>query len=255
MDALTLFVLRDSLIHKLDPLTKIVYIDISIAAAYLLDGLLEVLLVVFVSMGLLLLGKVFRNILPVIALSFLLILSLVIVQGFFNPANETLLYEMGPIKFYKEGLTIAVRLAMRVINMVCAFGVLVLTTSPTELVERLQQKGMSPKIGYVILSVLQIIPQLRATYNKIQDAQRSRGMETEGNMIVRVKAFFPLLGPVILNALNDTRERSIALDVRGFDRNTPKSYLNEARNYPHSALVNSVLVLILVGLIIWRVMG
>ena len=252
MNALTLYVPRDSLIHRLDPLTKIVYVVVSIAAAYLLDSLLEVLLVVLVSMGLLLLGKVFRNILPVIALSFLLILSIVIVQGFFNPINETLLYELGPIKFYKEGLTVAVRLAMRVINMVCAFGVLVLTTSPTELVERLQQKGMSPKIGYVILSVLQIIPQLRATYNKIQDAQRSRGMETEGNLAVRVKAFFPLLGPVILNALNDTRERSIALDVRGFDRSTPKSYLNEAKKYPYSAVMNGVLIVILIGLIVWR---
>jgi energy-coupling factor transport system permease protein len=80
-------------------------------------------------------------------------------------------------------------------------------------------------------------------------------METEGSLFVRVKAFFPLLGPVILNALNDTRERAIALDVRGFDRDTPKTYLNEAKSYRYSTFLNILLLLILAGLIVWRLMG
>ena len=84
MDAMTLYVPRNSLIHRLDPLTKMLYIIVSIAAAYLLDNLWEVAAVMLISLGILLLGKVFRNILPVIALSFLLILSIVIVQGFFQ---------------------------------------------------------------------------------------------------------------------------------------------------------------------------
>ncbi len=109
MDAMTLYVPRNSPIHRLDPLTKMLYVVVSIAAAYVLDNLWEVGAVMLTSFGILLVGKVFRNIMPVIALSFLLILSIVIVQGFFNPANETLLYELGPIKFYKEGLVIAFR--------------------------------------------------------------------------------------------------------------------------------------------------
>lgn len=131
-----------------------------------------------------------------IALSFLLILSIVIVQGFFNPANETLLYELGPIKFYKEGLIIAFRLTMRVINMVSAFGVLVLTTSPTELrLNGRKEKGRSPKIGYVILSVLQIIPQPSGHLRQNSGCTTSvSGMETEGSLVCSGKGILPIVG-------------------------------------------------------------
>ena len=39
MDAMTLYVPRNSPIHHLDPLTKMLYVVVSIAAAYLLDDL------------------------------------------------------------------------------------------------------------------------------------------------------------------------------------------------------------------------
>ena len=35
-------------------------------------------------------------------------------------------------------------------------------------------------------------------------------------LLARIKSFIPLLGPVVLNSLNDTRERAIALEIRGF---------------------------------------
>ena len=47
--------------------------------------------------------------------------------------------------------------------------------------EDLERIGFSPKLGYVISSVFQIVPQMSGTMNTILDAQRSRGMETEEN--------------------------------------------------------------------------
>mgnify|MGYP000155167031 CR=1 FL=1 len=57
---------------------------------------------------------------------------------------------------------------------------------------------------------------MMGTMHTITDAQRSRGMETEGNLLVRIKAFLPLISPVVMSALTATRERAIALEVRGF---------------------------------------
>ena len=42
MDVMTLYVPRNSPIHRLDPLTKMLYVVVSIAAAYILDNLWEV---------------------------------------------------------------------------------------------------------------------------------------------------------------------------------------------------------------------
>jgi energy-coupling factor transport system permease protein len=252
MKSMTLYVDRHSLIHEIDPITKIIYVLLSVLITYIISDYKVVLVVATISLGVLLVGKVLRKIIPIIGLSLLLIISMIIVQGIFHPENVTPLFNIGKIVFYKEGMEYALLLTLRVINMLSAFGVLVLTTKPDELIETLIQKGMSPKFGYVFLSVLQIIPQMRVTMEKITDAQRSRGMETEGNLWVRVKAFFPLIGPVVLSSLNETRERAIALEVRGFNAKGKKTFLNVEKEYPYRKKVRAFIIIVFLCMIIWR---
>lgn len=253
MKNMTLYVQKDSVIHDVDPLSKLLFVFISIALTYIVPNHLFVIGVLTFTLLLLLAGKVLQYILPVVALSMLLIVSIIIVQGFFHPDRATVLFEIGPLPIYKEGFAFALLLTLRIINMVCAFGVLILTTKPDNLVESLIHKGMSPKIGYVLLSVLQIIPQMMAMTGKITDAQRARGMETEGKLVTRIKSFIPLLGPVVLNSLNDTRERSIALEIRGFNAKGKKTFLNETSYYKYGFQLKILLVCILLAVIVWRI--
>lgn len=256
MSTMTLYVDRRSLIHDaFAPLTKLLYVMVSIAITYIYPDLRFVLFVAIFSGVLLLVGKVFRKILPILALSILLIISIIIVQGFFHPENQTELFSLGFLTFYKEGLSYAFLLTLRVMNMVMSFGILILTTKHDEFVEALIKRGLSPKIGYVLLSVLQLIPQMRATMGKITDAQRSRGMETEGSLLVRMKAFFPLIGPVVLNSLNNTRERAIALEVRGFNTRIKKTFLNVSRTYHYQGLIQLILWVALIATIVWRILS
>lgn len=237
----------------MDPLTKLMYVIISIAITYILPIHSFVITITAITLLLLMIGKVIRKIIPIILVSLLLIISIIIVQGAFHQGNQTVLFSIGAISFYKEGLSYALLLTLRVINMLCAFGVLILTTKPDELVERLIKIGMSPKIGYVLLSVLQLIPQMRTTMGKITDAQRSRGMETEGNILVRMKAFIPLIAPVVLNSLNDTREKAIALEMRGFNMKNKKTFLNETKFYRYQGIIQVFLIAVLIGTIVWRI--
>lgn len=253
MQSMTLYVEKKSFIHKIDPVSKLLYAFVSIAITYILPTHEVVIGAAVLSILLLMMGKVFRKIIPIIGVSIILIISIIVVQGLFHPESKTPLFELGEIVFYKEGLSYALLLAMRVINMLCAFGVVILTTKPDELIESLIKKGMSPKIGYVFLSVLQLIPQMRATMGKITDAQRSRGMETEGSIWIRMKAFFPLIGPVVLNSLNDTRERAIALEIRGFNAKRKKTFLNEVKNYPYPRFIKITLLCMLSLAIVWRI--
>lgn len=253
MKSMTLYVEKNSIIHKIDPVSKLLYAFVSIAITYILPIHEVVIGAAALSIVLLMMGQVFRKIIPIIGVSIILIISIIIVQGLFHPESKTPLFELGEIVFYKEGLSYALLLAMRVINMLCAFGVVILTTKPDELIESIIKKGMSPKIGYVFLSVLQLIPQMRATMGKITDAQRSRGMETEGSIWIRMKAFFPLIGPVVLNSLNDTRERAIALEIRGFNAKRKKTFLNEAKIYPYPRFIKSIVIVMLTLAIVWRI--
>jgi energy-coupling factor transport system permease protein len=207
------------------------------------------------SIVLLILAKVFMKSLPVFGFVIFVLITIVIIQGLFKPGNETVLFEIGPLTMYREGMLYALRITLRVIGIVAAFMLLVLTTKPSDLVEALVRRGMSPRIGYVIISVFQIIPEMMGIMSTITDAQRARGMETEGKLSIRMKAFIPLLGPVVLGSLINTKERAMALEVRGFNARTLKTYLNEEKKYYYSKSIQLGLLLVLSAALVWRTVG
>lgn len=254
MKSISLYTEKSSIVHDIDPITKLIYILFSVLVPIILTSFPISLLCVGLSITLLMVAKVFKNTLPVFGFVFLVLITVVIIQGLFNPDNETILFHIGPFTMYEEGLLYALKITLRVSNIVGAFMILVLTTKPTDLVETLVRKGMSPRIGYVIISVFQIIPEMMATMVTITDAQRARGMETEGKLSVRIKAFLPLLGPVILGSLINTKERAMALEVRGFNSRAPKTYLFDEKKYAPSKAIQLALVLLIVCALGWRLL-
>ena len=149
----------------------------------------------------------------------------------------------------------ALRIVIRVINIVTAFLLLVLTTKPADLVEELVRRGLSPRLGYVLDSIFQILPQMVKTTRTIMDAQRSRGLETEGNLWVRVKAFLPLIGPVVMSSLIHAKERALALEVRGLHSEGKRTWLRGEREYPYGRVLRAGLLLVLASAVVWRILG
>lgn len=255
MKSISLYVEQDSFVHNIDPISKILYILFAIAVPIILPTITISFICVTVSLSLLFLAKVFKKTIPIYGFVLFILSTVVIIQGLFHADNETPVFRIGPVIFYREGLMYALMISLRVINIVGAFMILVLTTKPSDLVESLVRKGLSPRIGYVISSVFQIIPQMMSTMGTITDAQRSRGMETEGNLIVRMKAFLPLIGPVVLSSLIHTKERALALEVRGFNSSGKKTYLNEEKKYAYSRIIQWGLLFLIVVAIVWRLVA
>ena len=257
MKSISLYQNNGSWLCQLHPFSKLFYLLAAILVPLILGKLTAFLLCIFISLLLLRSGRLVKRTLPLIAFSFTIILTVVIIQGVFNQKNSSVLFSLGPVHFYREGLLYAARIGLNILNMLLAFAVLVLTTKPSELVEELEKKGFSPRFGYIINSVFQIIPEMVGTMHAISDAQRSRGMETEGKLSVRIRAFLPLISPVVMSALTSTRERAVALEVRGFGAGCRKTYLY---THPYSrqdkllkALSLSALLLSILGRIgfIW----
>lgn len=253
MRSTSLYVDRDSILHRIDPVNKIIYILVAIAVPILIPTLNTALTCMLLSLTLLWIGKVFKKSLPVYGWVSLILITVVIIQGLFHPTNETPLFTLGPAIFYKEGLLFALMITFRVFHTVGAFLVLVLTTPPSDLVEALVRRGLSPRFGYVLGSTFQMIPEMMTTIKRITDAQRSRGMETEGNLRVRIKAFLPLIVPVVLSSLVNVKERAMALEVRGFHAEGEKSFLNEEKEYVATGPIQWGLGTMMAAAVVWRV--
>lgn len=253
MKSISLFVDNGTYLTRVHPFTKLAYIAAAVSVPLIAGQLWLFGCFIAASLCLLTSGKVLKRALPLIAFSFTILITIFLIHGLFNQKNASVLFTLGPLRFYREGLFYALQIGLNILNMLLSFAVLVLTTKPSELVDELEKKGFSPRFGYIITSVFQIIPQMMGTMNTIMDAQRSRGLETEGNLRTRAKAFLPLISPVVMSSLINTRERAIALEVRGFGADTKKTWLADRPRHRGDREATVLFLLLIGAAVIWRI--
>lgn len=254
MKSISLYVENGSYLTKIHPFTKLIYIITAIVTAVISGQLMVYGLFILLSLATLVSGKLIKKVFPLIVFSFTILITIFLIHGLFNQNNNQVLFTIFGLKFYKEGLLYASRIGLNILNMLLSFAILVLTTKPSVLVDELEMIGMSPKFGYIIISVFQIIPQMIGTFHTITDVQRSRGLETEGNLFTRIKAFIPLISPVVMSSLINTRERAVALEVRGFGAKCQKTYLQHQRVTLRDKVIMCLLVLCMIFAIVGRVL-
>jgi len=114
--------------------------------------------------------------------------------------------------------------------MASTFTIFLLTTHPRDLMTDLTRRGLPPQIAYVIISTLQILPQMQAKAQTIMAAQRSRGLDTESTFLKRVGSLVPLVGPLVFGSLVEVEERAIAIEARGFTSTHIKTSLQEVQD-------------------------
>lgn len=148
------------------------------------------------------------------------------VQTFLVPGGS-LVASFGFLNIYEKGLKTAISLSFMIMNIAGVFVWLFQTTENKEISRALEASGMNHKAAYVFTSTLQMIEILSKNSKTIMNAQKARGVETEGNMIVRAKAFFPSLVPLILGAVISSEERVLTLEARGFSVEGEKTHVFE----------------------------
>jgi energy-coupling factor transport system permease protein len=251
---MTLYEARPSAFHRLHPLTKL---TISFGVIVLALGVnvdwVPLLLYVVVLVPLSIMAQVGRSF---VATSLKLLLpfaiSLFLIQSLFFPEGTTILARLGPLSVKAEGVRFAFASTVRILLLSGALLLTLLTTHPGALMTALTQRGMPPALAYVIVTTLQIVPQMRQRASTIIDAQRSRGLETQGSVVRRARALVPLLGPLVLGALVDVEERSLALEARAFSATGTKTSLWVLQDpLPERVLRWGILVLV-VGVVAYR---
>lgn len=159
---------------------------------------------------------------PVIRASVLLALPLAIsaalVNLFFFPGPGTVLFTIGPITATTEGALFAAEIVIRVLVIAGALTLFYLTTRTADLVIDLERRGVSPRIAFVARSAVTTVPAMVDRASTITDAQRARGLDTQGSVWRRIRGIVPMVGPTIMGAINEVEERTLALEARGFTR-------------------------------------
>ncbi len=220
----SLFVPRESGLHRLHPLTTLALagfcltvglVASSVTGIYLIFLTIILPLAVWGRLVRPLLGRLWRLVLP-------FAISVFLIQGIFWHGGTPFI-DLGLFSFKREGILFAAASTGRIIVVVSSFLMLSLATRPDRLMIALSQRGLPGSLTYIVLSTLQIVPRFQTRAQTILDAQRSRGLETGGNLLQRSKALLPLVVPLVLGSFIDIEERAIALEARGFSRQGKKT--------------------------------
>lgn len=250
----TLFISRKTWLHRLHPFTKLAYILLTGVVVYLGPGLwyIEPFCIVL-NLGLAGGGKVgkvtwrltWRTLLP---LAFFMIL----IHGFLYPENRTILVSFNGFQFCQEGFLFALNILLQLSALLTASLLFVLCTDPTDLITAISQAGFPQSLAYLLGSPLLLLPIMRERIGTIQDAQRSRGLDSEGNIIKRFFALFPLVAPLVLGSLVEIEQRSIALEIRGFNTPGPKTSLRTVSDTSRQRLLRWALLLVSLLIVVYQ---
>lgn len=217
------YVPGESFIHRLDPRTKILLSIIFIVQLFLIKGFTGYLFVLAFIVGIVAVAKLspkylYKGLKPVFMLIIITaLLNLFMIDG------EELIYSIGFLEIYKEGVYTAGFMVLRLVFLIAGTSLLTLTTSPIELTDGLETL-LNPfkKIGLpahelamMMTIALRFIPTLMDETDKIMKAQMARGAEFEGgNLIKKAKSLIPLLVPLFISSFRRAEELAMAMEAR-----------------------------------------
>jgi len=106
--------------------------------------------------------------------------------------------------------------SLRLLAVVLPPSLLFLTTAPDRLLADLERRGLSPAATFVVAAALGAVPRMRERAQRVGDALRARGLDTEGSVAARLRGVAPLGAAMIQGTLAEVEDRTLALEVRAF---------------------------------------
>lgn len=246
-----------SAFHALNPLTKILLATVTAVDAVIIGGLVGPSLLIGFAV---LLPAALAGIGPhlvrtTVLLSLPIAISILLVNVFFFPGGQDVLLRLGPVTATREGLAFAVETLLRIAAISGAITLFYLTTRPSDLVLDLERRGVSPRLGFVVNASVRMVPEMVERARSIAAAQRARGLDTEGGVRARARGIIPVVGPVILGAISEVEERTMALEARGFTRPGRRTLLWAPSDSTRQRLARWLLVLTIPALLMARAAG
>jgi energy-coupling factor transport system permease protein len=176
-----------------------------------------------------------------------LVASILVINIFLFPGASDVLVRIGPFAATGTGLAAATQAALRVVAFALSVAVFSLTTPTDDLLSDLERRGLGRRATFIIGAAIGTVPRMLERAGEITEAQRARGLDTEGSAWRRIRGVIPLAGPMISSSLSEVEERSMALEARGFSAPVRRTTL---RTFPDSGRQRLARWLILVGTVV-----
>ena len=227
----------NSLLHRFDPRSKILFTVLFIAAIFLCKGRVSYGITLLILLMMIGISKVqprvfLKGMKPVV----FIVVCTAILNLFYT--SGTVLWSWGILKITEEGIWKAGFMVLRILMLIACTLLLTYTTSPILLTDGLE-KLLRPlkklnfpvhELSMMMSIALRFIPTLIQETDKIISAQKARGADFDsGNLIQKAKALIPILIPLFISSFRRAEELAIAMECRCYHGDEGRTSLRQLR--------------------------
>ncbi len=254
----------DSIVHRMDPRSKICIMILLMVAIFIPAGIYGYIVIgAFILLCLFLskleLGYALRAMKPMMwMMIFLFVINCIALR------TGTPLFTIGSFTIYSDAIFQTLYIMVRLMFMIVITTILTATTKPLELtlgIEKLlkpfEKVGLPAHIIAMMISIaLRFIPTLIEESQRIMNAQASRGVDLEnGSIKEKIMAILSLIVPLFVSSFDRADQMANAMEARGYDPNRERTryqVLQMERN-DYVGMISSVCILvgcILIGVLV-----
>ncbi len=247
----------DSLLHRLDPRTKIICTFLYMISVFLVRdvagyAIAGVFLVFAIAISRVPVKFMVRGLKGIM---FILLFTAVI-NIFFTPGE--VIFTFMKVSITREGLKVGIRMVIRLVYLVMGSSILTLTTTPGRLTDGLEKvfkplkkfKVPVHEVAMTMSIALGFIPILTEELDRIMKAQSARGADFESKQLTkRVKSMIPLIVPLFVSAFRRAGDLATAMEARCYRGGEGRTKLHPLK-YKKRDYLTYLIVLAYLGAVI-----
>lgn len=234
----------ESLLHRLDPRVKIIFLLLFTTMIFIIQ---HVYLAVVMLLTVIALWCVARLPLRIMGGYFKIlggiIVFLFVVQAILRPGEVILIDPLippvvpligGKGNITEEGILFGFFITTRLLAIISILPLVSMTTPIDRLSLGLVRLKLPYQFAYIVTTALNLVPVLKAEAGAIMDAQRLRAFRTfeKGNPIAKMKAYPLLVTPLVIGAMRRAKLVAIAMECRGFGAKRERVYIEDIAMKP-----------------------
>lgn len=246
-----------SVIHRMDPRTKLVLIILFIAELFIADGLIPLMVGVVLMVAAYMLSRlswklILKSIKPILPIViFTAVLNIFFIEG--DP-----IFSWKFITISDKGVITAILMCIRIIALIAGSSLLTYTTTPIALTDGLERLLMPlskikipvHELSMMMTIALRFIPTLIDETQKIISAQKARGADMDsGNAIEKAKSLVPILIPLFVSAFRRADELAMAMECRCYHGGEGRTKMKQL-HFTKNDILASVIVILSFALVI-----
>lgn len=267
---------RDSIIQRLDPRARIIFMLamlFSVVQFWDLRIMLVFLGIAFLQYGLAkLTWQETRRVWILVSMLILVMTTLTFITGRggvqYAYHEEHVITQLGPLSLPVVGWTLALTITAEksifaLSQLVRMYAITTMaitipyTVDPSLYGVTFRGLGLPDKFAYAMDLAFRFVPTLGRDFSITLDAQRARGYEVEklsGGLIAQIRKLAPLLVPVTINAIVGAEDIIDAMDLRAFGIG-PRTWVHRLTYRTRDKLLITISALIFAGSTVLSFMG